>query len=160
MITGKYKSYIKPGNIPLCINVKLNHPPNNTENLHESISRRINKLSSDKSVLANSKDLHNNALSSLLKIKLKCNPDFNKNISRNRNRKRKIIWFNPPYSINVSSNIGKSFLAILDRHFPKSHELYKIFNWNNVKIRHGPNFASIINSRCVFTLSHKKQWPK
>ena len=63
------------------------------------------------------------------------------------NRKRKIIWFNPPYSINVSTNIGKSFLTILDRYFPKSHELYKIFNRNNVKISYSsmPNFASVIN---------------
>ena len=38
---------------------------------------------------------------------------------------------------------------ILDRHFPKSHKLYKIFNWNNVKISYSsmPNFAGIINSQ-------------
>ena len=42
----------------------------------------------------------------------------------------------------------KVFLTILDRHFPKSHKLYKIFNWNNVKISYSslPNFARIINS--------------
>ena len=58
------------------------------------------------------------------------------------------MWFNPPYSSHVSTNIGKSLLAILDRHFPKSHKLYKIFNWNNVKISCSsmPNFANIINS--------------
>ena len=52
------------------------------------------------------------------------------------------------YSSNVSTNIGKSFLTILDRHFPKSHKLYKIFNWSNVQISYSslPNFASIINS--------------
>ena len=89
-------------------------------------------------------DLYNSALSSSrFKDKIKFNPDFNKkNISRNKNGERKIIWFNPPCSNNVSTNIGKSFLAILrDRHFPKSHKLYKIFNWNNVKISYSSSHA-------------------
>ena len=81
------------------------------------------------------KNHHFNALcNSGFKDKLKSDPYFNKNISRSKNSKRKIIWFNPPYSSNVSTNIGKSFLTILDRHFPKSHKLYKVYNRNNVKI--------------------------
>ena len=149
LTTGKYKPYNKPGNIPLYINVKSNHPPNVIKNLPENISRRINKLSSDKSIFENSKDLYNSAISnSGFKDKIKFNPDYKRNISKNSNRKRKIIWFNPPYSSNVSTNIGKSFLTILDRHFPKSHKLRKIFNRNNVKISYSsmPNFGSIINS--------------
>ena len=149
LITGKYKPNNKPGNIPLYITVKSNHPHNIIKNLSESISHCINKLSSHKSVFGNSKDLYNNALSSSgFKAKIKFNPDFNKNISRNKNRKRKIVWFNPPYSSNVSTNIGKSFLTTIDRHFPKTHKLHKIFSRNNVKISYSsfPNFASIINS--------------
>ena len=123
LTTGKYKPYNKPGNVPQYINLKSNHRPNIIKNLPESISRRINKLSSDKSVFDNSKDLYNNALSrNGFKDKIKVNPDFNKSMSRNKNRKRKIIWFNPPYSSNVSTNIGKSFLTILD--FPKSYINY------------------------------------
>ena len=57
LTTDKYKSYNKPGSIPLYINVKSNHPLNIIKNLPESISRRINKLSSSKSVFDNSKDL-------------------------------------------------------------------------------------------------------
>ena len=73
------------------------------ENLPESISFHIDKSSSDKSVFDNSKDLYNNALtSSGFKGKIKFNPDFQKNISRSKNRERKIIWFNPPYSCNVA----------------------------------------------------------
>ena len=124
----------------------MNHPPNIIKNLPESISCRINKLSTDKSVFDNSKDLYNNALSSSgFKDKIKFNPGFNKNISRNKNRKR---WFNPPNSSNVSTNIDKSFLTILDRHFSKSRKLYKMFNRNNVKISYSslPKLANIINS--------------
>ena len=39
-------------------------------------------------------------------------------------RQRKIIWFNPPYSVNVETNIGKTFLKLIDKHFPKTQELY------------------------------------
>ena len=58
------------------------------------------------------------------------------------------MYFNLSYSSNVSTNIGKRFLTILDRHIPKSHKLYKIFDRNNVKISYSsmPNFARIINS--------------
>ena len=34
-------------------------------------------------------------------------------------RKRNIIWFNPPYSMNVQTNIGREFLNLVGKHFPK-----------------------------------------
>ena len=57
LTTGKYKPYNKPGSVPLYIKVKSNHPLSIIKNLPESISRRINKLSSYKSVFDKSKDI-------------------------------------------------------------------------------------------------------
>ena len=51
-----------------------------------------------------------------------------------RKRSRKIIYFNPPYSKSVKTNIGKIFLQLLDKHFPKGSPLSKIFNRNSVKM--------------------------
>ena len=51
-----------------------------------------------------------------------------------RNRNRKVIWFNPRYSLNVKTNIGKVFLKLVRKHFPRSHKLSKIFNLNTIKI--------------------------
>ena len=114
LTTGKYKPHNKPSNMPLYVNVKLNHPPNIIKNLPENTSCCINKLSSDKSVFDISKDLYNNVISSTdFKVKIKFEADFNKNISRSISRKRKIIWFNPPYSSNVSTNTGKRFEQFL-----------------------------------------------
>ena len=46
----------------------------------------------------------------------------------NKKRKRKIIWFNPPYSKNVQANVGKIFLRYIKKHFPKNtHKFYEIF---------------------------------
>ena len=49
-------------------------------------------------------------------------------------RHRNVIWFNPPYSKNVKTNIGRTFLQLVDKHFPKSSHLHKIFNRNSIKI--------------------------
>ena len=51
-----------------------------------------------------------------------------------RSRKRKIIWYNPPYSKNVSTNVGQSFLKIINEEFLADHPLHKIFNRNTTKI--------------------------
>ena len=51
-----------------------------------------------------------------------------------RKRKRKLIWFNPPYSKNVKTNVGKVFLKLSKKIFPTSHILYKVFNKNTVRI--------------------------
>ena len=59
--------------------------------------------------------------------------------------RRMIVWFNPPYNCDLATNIGKTFLWLLDKHFPKSSELSKVFSQNNVKMsyRSMPNIASI-----------------
>ena len=116
----------------------------------ESISQHINKLSSDKTIFNNSKKLFNNVLSkSGFDHKIKFQPlTENKDSSHNKNRGWKITWLNPPYSCNVATNIGKKFLLLLGKHFPKAHKLSKVFNRNNVKVSYSsmPNFASTINT--------------
>ena len=42
---------------------------------------------------------------------------------------RKMIWFNPPYSRSVKTNIGKNFL-----HFPANNKMHEIFDKNTVKV--------------------------
>ena len=66
-----------------------------------------------------------------------------------RQRNRKIIWYNPPFDLQVKANIGKTFLQLLDRHFPPHHRLHKIINRNTEKISYlcMPNMASHISSK-------------
>ena len=51
-----------------------------------------------------------------------------------KKRKRNIIWYNPSYSPNVKTNIGKIFFKLLNNHFQREHKFYKIFNKNTVKL--------------------------
>ncbi len=64
-----------------------------------------------------------------------------------RNRHRNIIWFNPPFSKNVKTNIARNFLCLIDKHFPPNHKLHKIFNRNTVKVSYScmNNVKSIIS---------------
>ena len=68
------------------------------------------------------------------------------NSSKRRRRKRNITWFNPPFSNNVSTNIGRKFLNQLDKHFPPNHKLHPICNRNCVKVSYScmPNMATVI----------------
>ena len=71
----------------------------------------------------------------------------NNTISDNKRKtKRKIIWFNPPFSKSVKNNISKSFFQLLSKHFHKNHNMHKSFNRNTVKISYScmKNIASII----------------
>ena len=65
-----------------------------------------------------------------------------------KKRKRNVIRYNPPYSINVKTNVGKVFFKLLHKHFPKTHKFYKIFNRNTVKLSYSSmhKMASIITS--------------
>ena len=65
-----------------------------------------------------------------------------------RERNRNKIWFNPPFSRNAATKIGRYFLNLLDRHFPQDHKFHKIFNRNNIKVSYScmPNIKSVINS--------------
>ena len=66
---------------------------------------------------------------------------------QNRSRKRKVTWFNPPFSKSVSTNVGKYFLNLVDKHFPANHKFRKLFNRNNLKISYScmRNIKSVVN---------------
>ena len=51
-----------------------------------------------------------------------------------RNRNRKIIWLNSPYSQNEKTNMGKLFIKLVRKHFPKNGKYHKMFNLNTLKL--------------------------
>ena len=61
--------------------------------------------------------------------------DINKeNKYDHKNKKIKIIWFNPPFCKLASINVGKYFLKLIDKHFKHDNILHKIFNRKMLKI--------------------------
>ena len=68
------------------------------------------------------------------------------------------MWYNPPYSKNVATNLGKMFLLALDKCFPPDHILHKCFNRNTVKLSYSrmPNVSQIVAKHNKKVLSEVK----
>ena len=135
--SGKHMPYNKPNNIPLYVNKKSNHPPRIIDNIPQSINRRLSEISYDEESFNKAAPTYQKALNnSGYTHQLTFSPQTpsQATCSGRKNRRREIIWYNPPYSKNVATNVGRAFLKILDEEFPKEHVLHKIFNRNTVKI--------------------------
>ena len=50
-----------------------------------------------------------------------------------------MIWFNPPYSKNVKTNIARDFLQLIDKHFPPNNKLSKLFNRHTIRVSYSCN---------------------
>ena len=162
LVKDIYKLYRKPSNKPLYINKHSNHPPNMLKQLPKSIEKPISQTSSNIDVFNRSIKIYNDALhESNFKETLQFVIPAPKNNDENQKRKRKrnIIWFNPPYSKNVKTNIGKTFLQLLSKHFPKDHQMHKIFNKNTVKVSYScmNNISSILSTHNKNILNPKQR---
>ena len=51
-----------------------------------------------------------------------------------RNRNWRIIWFNPPYSQNEKTNIGKLFIKLVRNYILRNNKYKKIFNLITLKL--------------------------
>ncbi|KAJ8027867.1 hypothetical protein HOLleu_29941 [Holothuria leucospilota] len=132
LTSGQYYPYSKPNSIPLYVNSKSNHPPQIIRNLPSSINRRLSDLSSNEAVFNKVAPTYQQALNdSGYTHKLTYSES---SLKKKRNRLRNIIWFNPPFSMNVKTNIGHLFLNLVKKHFPTGSALHKIFNRNTLKI--------------------------
>ena len=53
----------------------------------------------------------------------------NENINNNkRNRKRNVIWLNPPFDVYVKTKVGNYFLNLIRKHFSLRHKFSKVVN--------------------------------
>ena len=107
--TGLYMPFMKPNNCPIYINKNSNHPQSITRNIPEAVNRRLCSISANENVFNDAAPPYQAALEkSGHTYKLKYVPPSSSNSKRRRSRK--ITWFYPPYTINVSTNIGAKFL--------------------------------------------------
>ena len=148
---------MKPGNIPQYVNRQSNHPPSVLRKIPEAINQRLSHISSDKQSFESACPPYQEALSkSGYKFRLHYNPEPPK---PKRSRSRNVIWFNPPYSDNVASNIGRKFLKTIDDCFPPNHPLHKILNRNTLKLSYScmPNMHNLISAHKKSVLSRHTQ---
>ena len=132
---GTHKPFRKPGDKPMYVNSWSNHPPRVLKNIPVSINKRLCEISSSEEVFLEAIPPYQAELEKCgYTHKLAWIEPGDIERKKCRSRSKKVIWFNPPHSINVQTNVGKEFLALLDKHYPKGHQLNKILNRNTVKI--------------------------
>ena len=144
LFTGKYFPYRKPNDSPLYVNASSNHPPNILEQVPTMVNTRLSSLPINEDEFNKAKPLYEKSRKSSGFYKNLKLESIQKKLSRNR--KRKVVWFNPPYNAEVKTNIGKVFLKLVRKHFYKRHRYKKIFNTNTIKLSYSctPNVKNLI----------------
>ena len=85
------------------------------------IRKRLSDISGDKEYFDQAAPVYNEALKNCtFNETLK----FLSSLPTRRHRERNIIWFNPSFSNNVKTNVGKLFLSALQKHFPRHRKYY------------------------------------
>ena len=152
-----YKPFIKMDQSPSYININSNHPKAIIKQVPKAVNLRIRNLSANEEIFRKSSKMYidalkNNGYKENFTYKEEKVPnDNNKEINkenRRKNRKRKIILFNPTFCWLTNINIGKYFLKLIDKHFKPGNKLHKIFNRKTLKISYSctKNIFQIINS--------------
>ena len=123
-----------------------NHPPQVFKNIPKGIERRVSDNSSNQQIFEKAAPTYQAELERRrYTYELKYKPKDATPKSR-KNRKRPITWFNPPYSLNVGTNVAQEFLKLIDVHFPPGNPLRSIINRTTVKVSYRalPNMGAKI----------------
>ena len=130
-----FRIYSKPGNVPQYVHKMSNHPPAVLKNLPQNVNKRLSSISSNEELFNNDIPIYQEAIKkSGYDFQLKFDPSASNPKAKSKNRKRNILWFNPPWNSEVETNVGKEFLKLVDECFPPENPLSKIFNRKSVKV--------------------------
>ena len=156
------KPFIKPNsNTKHYVSTESSHPPVVIKSIPDGVSRRLSNISSSKDQFSQELPYYQEAMDRAgHRDKLVYKPKDNMvEAEPVKKRARGIIWFNPPWSSNIRTNIGGKFISLVKKHFPRSSPLYRIFNTKKIKVSYKTtsNMASVINTHNRRVLSSNKQ---
>ena len=120
-VTETFSPFMKANSNPIYVHAQSNHPPSILKNIPLAVNRRLCEISSNGDIFKKAIPPYQEALHSHI---LKFEPAME--APKRKDRRRKILWFNPPYSAIIARNVGKKFLNIIDKNFPPGHILHKI----------------------------------
>ena len=142
-----YKPYAKPGNNLLYVHAQSNHPRSVIKQIPKGIQQRLSTISSSSECFNECKEPYVQALAEaghtarLEYVTSNPNP-----VTQKKKRRRHVLWFNPPYSQHVQTDVARQFLKLVTKHFPRGSTLHRLLNRNTVKVGYScmSNMASII----------------
>ena len=134
MEAGTFRPYMKPNNTPLYVHKQSNHPPTILKQIPLAVNKRLSSISHSAVQFDQAAPPYQEALArSGYEHKLKYEAPAQGG-GRRRCRNRRVTWFNPPYTLHVSTNVGRKFLHLVDTCFPPGHLLHGLLNRNTVKV--------------------------
>ena len=163
-----YKPFIKTDQHPSYINVNSNPPKTIIKKVPKGVNLRISKLSANEKIFKENSKMYIDALKNsgfkeeFRYLEENIHNDINKKKNKkydHKNRKRKIICFNPPFCRLASINVGKYFLKLIDKHFKHDNILHKIFNRKTLKISYSckKNIFKIINNHNIEIMNFRTE---
>ena len=153
---GSHKPYKKPNHNLKYVCRASNHPPCITRNIPSSIEKRLNTISSSEAEFNEAITDYERALGSAGYSKeLKYDAEHSKTTRASRKRRNRIVWYNPLFSKNVATNIGREFFKLLQLHLPKPHPFHCIFSKSTVKLSYSctTNMDNIVKAHNTKILS-------
>ena len=161
-----FKPFKKPNNEVLYVHKNSSHPQSVLKQIPKSVNHRLQTISSGKEEFEEAKGDYQKALKdSGYKDELVFNEVPIEPICKGRtkkNRKRNIVWYNPPFNSSLTTNFGKQFLKLINKHFPHDHKLRPVINKNNVKLSYSTtrNIKRVIQNHNSKILNKKTSHEK
>ena len=146
---GSYRPYKKSTEETNYIHVNCDHPSSILKQLPMSIEKRLSSSSPSKEIFKENAPYYEQDLSNCgYKEKLNYHDPTSPNLITKRKRQKQFMAQPTLYSKTVKTIIGKFFLQLIKKHFPKKHKFHKIFNRNTLKLSYScmPNIKTKINA--------------
>ena len=150
--TDRYFPYKKPNDTPMYVHKQSNHPANILKEIPKMTAKRLSKLSCNEEEFKKVSPEYESVLKAAgYDEKLTYTPD----VPIRRNRRKRAIYYNPPFDLQVKTNVAKRFLHLVNKHFPQHNRLNKILNRKTLKVSYScmPSIASHISSHNINTLN-------
>ena len=163
-----FAPYRKPNDKPLYVHVLSNHPPNVIKQIPQGINKRLARISSTEADFRKAAPVYQKALteSGYTHILHKTEEDQDTpddttqrdHTTDRPEKKRKIIYYNPPFNQALKTKIGRIFLELVKKHFPRHHKLHPILNRNTLKISYSctPNIKKILQAHNRKIMKNRK----
>ena len=149
---NRYFPFKKPNDVPMYVHKHSNHPRNILNEIPKMTAKRLSNLSCNEEEFKKVSAEYETILkSSGYDEKLSYTPEK----PRRKNRRKQVTYYNPPFDLQVKTNVAKRFLHLVSKHFPAHHRLHKILNRKTLKVSYScmPSMASYISSHNISTLT-------
>ena len=156
------RPFTKPNASTKYVSTGSSHPPTILKSIPDGVSRRLSNISSTKELFIQEIPYYQAAMDRAgHKERLTYKLEDTMVERKSNQRGRGVIWFNPPWSSNIRTNVGGKFISLVKKHFPKSSPMHSIFNTKKLKVSYKttPNMSSIIKAHNRKTLFGRMENP-